>query len=136
MFLTALKTEQKPHFLNLAQNMVSADGILKDDELAMMDQYKREMYVPMTEKEANCTAERSIELFAAAPVTVQKQVVFELVALAYADKEYAAEEEQLLRKIIAGFGLDVDFLKDCLTYVEELTAMYRRIEKLVDLISD
>ena len=132
MFLTALKTEQKPHFLNLAQNMVSADGILKDDELAMMDQYKREMYVPMTEKEANCTAERSIELFAAAPVTVQKQVV----ALAYADKEYAAEEEQLLRKIIAGFGLDVDFLKDCLTYVEELTAMYRRIEKLVDLISD
>ncbi len=131
MFLTNLTDEQKTAFLGLAQAMIIADGALSDDEASMMEQYRHEMNIPALEAESSQSSESSIEAFKTASITVKKEIVFELVALACVDNNYADEERRLLGEIGTAFGLDAAFLGECRAYVRELTALYERIGKLV-----
>ena len=129
MFLSNLSEQQKPAFLSLAQALITADGVLSKDETAMMEQYRQEMGlsadVPMPAET------ESIYTFQAAPPSVKKQIIFELVALACADNDYADEERGLLGKLCGVWGLDTTFLDDCDPCIRELTAVYERIAKLV-----
>lgn len=129
MFLSNLSEHQKPAFLSLAQSLISADGVLSKDETAMMEQYRQEMGLPVNVPMPAET--ESVYAFQDAPPSVKKQIVFELVALACADNDYADEERGLLSKLCGAWGLDAAFLDDCGPCVRELTAVYERIAKLV-----
>lgn len=135
MFLAELPGRQQSDFLGLAHKLISADGETHADELAMLNQYRQEM--GFKGSIATCTApltsehQSSIDSFQAAPVTIRKKVLFELVALACADHEYAASEHSLLEEICASFQLDPIFLDNCKKYVEQLTGLYTEISKLV-----
>ena len=131
MFLANLTNEQKTAFLVLAQSLVAADGVLSDDEAAMMEQYKQELAAPASLSAPQQSVEQCIEVFKVATPTTKKQTIFELVALAWADNEYADEEHRLLEEIGSAFGLDAAFLGECRAYVRELTALYGRIGELV-----
>jgi len=131
MFLANLTNEQKPAFLSLAQAIVAADGVLSRDEASMMEQYRQEMAFPVSAEEQSQSFEVSTEVFKTAPLTVKKQIVFELVALACTDNDYADEERRLLGEIGAALDLDMAFFGECRAYVRELTALYERIGALV-----
>lgn len=131
MFLGNLTDTQKPAFWVLAHTLVAADGILSNDEVSMMEQYKLEMTLTINPDESLITTEQAIDTFKTAPVTVKKQVTFELVALACADENYADEERHLLNKICTMIGLNTTFLDQCTAYVKELTNLYEKIGKLV-----
>ena len=131
MFLANLAEEQKPAFLDLAQALIAADGVLSSEEASMMEQYKLEMALTTTSVESQGQVEQAVGVFKDASVTVKKQVIFELVALAYADNDYADEENRFLGKIVASLGLEAAFIEKCSAYVGELTDLYDRIGKLV-----
>lgn len=131
MFLGNLTKEQKPHFLSLATAVILADGVLGDAEVTMLEQYKQEMALPPSTNIATEPVSQAIEAFQSASGTVKKQIVFELLALSYADNDYSPEEESLLREIALGLGLDVAFLKESLGYIEKLNALYGGIRTLV-----
>lgn len=97
----------------------------------MMEQYKQEMALPVALDAPQKPVEQSVVVFESASSAVKKQIVFELVALACADNEYADTEHSLLEKIGGVFGLDEAFLGECKVYVRELTALYEKIGKLV-----
>ena len=130
MFLASLPNEQKKAFLSLAQAMISADGVLNEDETEMMEQYRKEMTLPAGEAEAQ-PVESAVAAFKGASAGVQKQIVFELLALAFVDKDYAEQEKSLLEKVAGDFNLDREFLDKCKSCVVELVDLYERIEQLV-----
>lgn len=131
MFLANLAENQKPAFLDLARTLIAADGVLSDAEISMMEQYKLEMALTTDPEESHGQVEQAIDAFEPMSAAVKKEVVFELVALAFADNDYADEENRLLSEITASWGLDAAFLSECRVYVKELTDLYQRIGKLV-----
>lgn len=130
MFLANLPEEQKKAFLSLAQAMISADGVLNEDETEMMEQYRKEMALPAGETEAQ-PVESVMAAFKGASAGVKKQIVFELLALAYVDNDYAEQEKRMLEKVVREFDLDGKFLDKCKPCVVELVDLYERIEQLV-----
>lgn len=131
MFLANLTDDQKNAFLGLAQTLVSVDGVVSDDETSMLEQYKQEMSLSTSTSIPQQEIEQSIEVFKTAFPSIKKQIVFELVALACADNDYADTEHRLLNEIGISLDLDAAFLGECKAYVRELTALYERIGKLV-----
>lgn len=131
MFLANLTEKQKPAFLSLAYALILADGILSDDEISMVEQYKLEMALTINLEELQGETEQAVCVFKTASMTVKKKVIFELIALAYADNDYAIEENHLLSEIVESFGMDSSFLDECRMYVEKLTDLYKRIGELM-----
>lgn len=131
MFLANLEDKEKRAFLNLAQILIASDGILNENEIVMVEQYKQEMNLHISSNESWEEDEKSIAVFKNSSVKVQKQIIFELVALACADKEYAAAEHTLLKKINNALGLQGGFIQECKILVEEVTGVYDKIGKLV-----
>lgn len=132
MFLAKLADQQKVAFLNLAQQLVAADGIFSEDELSMMEQYQQEMNLNVPLDQIQEDVAQSIDIFKVASLTLKKQIIFELVGLACADQDYAAVEVTLLEKIAASFGLDLLFLESCKRHVYELMEVYQKIGALVE----
>lgn len=131
MFLVNLAEKQKSAFLDLARALIAADGVLSNDEASMMEQYKLEMALSTDFEESQGQVEQAVDVFKTASTAVKKQVVFELVALACADNDYADEEKCILNKIVVSLGLETAFIEECRVYVGELTDLYSRIGKLV-----
>lgn len=131
MFLANLTEEQKPAFLGLAYALIAADGILCREEISMMEQYAAEMALNANPTESQMPVEQAVAVFKVATIPIRKQVMFELVALAYADNDYATEEDCLLRETVGSLGLEPSFIDECRTQVEALTKLYAQIEKLV-----
>lgn len=131
MFLANLERNQKNAFLGLAHALIAADGVLEARELSTMEQYRQEMNLHLAAGEEFCGTEQAIAVFNAASLTVKKRIMFELVALSYADQNFAEAENVLIEKIQTDLGLDRDFLETSKTYVTELMDLYGRISRLV-----
>lgn len=130
MFLADLKEREKTTFLNLAYTLIASDGILCKDEIAMMEKYKQEMNLWIPLEESHEETIQSIGVLKSASIVVQKQIIFELVALSYADKDLADAEHEFLKKIGQALDLNADFLNACKTLVAKLVDLYGKIEEL------
>lgn len=131
MFLAKLARKEKAAFLNLAQALIGADGVLNEDEVAMLEQYKAEMSLESSEEGSQEEIERSIDVFKDTAAGIKKQITFELMALACADKEFVTEEHAILQKLVESWELESSFLTECNECVEELLKLYEKIGALV-----
>lgn len=131
MFLAGLTEQQKKAYLNLSYCLISADGSLSTDEVAMMGQYQQEMSIDIQLDQLSADMANASVVFQNAPNTVKKQVLFELTALAYADNEYAEAEHIFLEKLCAVWNLDAFMLDQCKSYVTELMELYGKIGQLI-----
>ena len=131
MFLANLTGNQKKAFLSLARKLIEADGLLQKDELSTLEQYKREMNLVADFAAEEETFEEAISVFQAEARTVKKQIVFELLALACSDREYAKEEGNLLEKIRVSFDLEEKFFIQSKAYIRELISLYDNIGVLI-----
>jgi len=131
MFLAGLEKDQKDAFLGLAHTLIVADGVLEARELSTMEQYRQEMNPSTDAGEKRYGVEQATAVFKTSSMAIKKQIMFELVALAYADKDFAEAENMLIEKFREELNLDKSFLEDCKKYVGELTDLYERIGRLV-----
>lgn len=132
MFLAGLSQLQKDAFLSLSHAVISADGVTSTDELTMMAQYRQEMELAASYPFTPKTFKSALEVFDTAEESVKRKVLFELVALAYADHNYANEESSLLNEARDAFGCDENFIDECGKYVSRLVELYAEIRRLVN----
>ena len=104
MFLNLLNPTEKENFIKLAVAVIKADGVIEESEKQILTTYATEMQIPvcnLNEQYDNC---KIIMDFATKSTLQIKRIVFiELMALAFADGNYAVEEKNAT----------------CKTYVEE-----------------
>lgn len=131
MFLANLAKDQKLAFLNLAHALIAADGLLSREEVSLMKQYEQEMKLSIESEKLEMKQEQAICVFKVAPVAIRKQVIFELVALACVDNEYAVKEDCLLNEFIVSLDIDATFLDECRTYINKLADIYKQVNMLV-----
>lgn len=131
MFLADLSHTQKLAYMSMATCLISSDGHLDEKEMLMIEQYKVEMEL-YDEPMSSLALEDAIHIFADAPDTTKKRILFELLGLAFSDGHCAEQESEMIETIRNGLGLPTKYVQECSHIVQELLAVYRRIEAVVN----
>lgn len=134
MYLTKLSEREKELFLNLANAVVLADGQVVEQELSSLNYYSREMNFPYCMKNEISNLDEILnELREKSTDEIKRVFLLELLALAFADKDYAEAEEEILKKICAAFGFSNSVYFKTLylvvDYLSDLDKMGKFIEK-------
>lgn len=132
MFLTTLNKNEKEEFLSLAVAVIKADGIVDEAEKELLNAYATEMQVNLNDIAIQDDVENVITSVANNSTEATKRTVFiELLALAFADGDYAAEEKEIVQKVAQGFGLKPDFVERAVNLQDAYTAVCSSLVNLV-----
>ena len=112
-------------------NDIGADGKLSNAETAMIEQYQQEMNLSIPLEKLSGDADSALAVFQDASLSVKKQLLFELIGLAYADNDYAKEENDFLEKSCSVLGMSLTDLEICKKYISELLNLYEKIGQFV-----
>ena len=133
MFLNSLSPTEKDNFMKLAMAMIKADGIVEDSEKQIMSAYANEMQIAVRDFDEHDEIDRAIEEFAMNSTTQTKRIVFlELLALAFADGDHAAEEKALMRRLADTFGLDREFIEQAINLEDAYVTVYSSLVNLIE----
>lgn len=133
MFLNSLNPTEKDNFMKLAMAMIKADGIVEDSEKQIMSAYANEMQIAVRDFDEHDEIDRAIEEFAMNSTTQTKRIVFlELLALAFADGDHAAEEKALMRRLADTFGLDREFIEQAINLEDAYVTVYSSLVNLIE----
>ena len=135
MFLNALNIEEKVKFLNLLHIAANIDGEFADAERRQIDAYIAEMglspeqtdYTPQTPEEV-------LAYFSGKDIKIRKSVFVELLAIVFADGKYVEAEKNLVKQAQTRFSLSDEFVKEAHNWINEITPMYLKGFRLVELI--
>lgn len=133
MFLNSLNPTEKDNFMKLAMAMIKADGIVEDSEKQIMSAYANEMQIAVRDFDEHDEIDRAIEEFAMNSTAQTKRIVFlELLALAFADGDHAAEEKALMRRLADTFGLDREFIEQAINLEDAYLTVYSSLVNLIE----
>lgn len=119
--------------MKLAMAMIKADGIVEDSEKQIMSAYANEMQIAVRDFDEHDEIDRAIEEFAMNSTTQTKRIVFlELLALAFADGDHAAEEKALMRRLADTFGLDREFIEQAINLEDAYVTVYSSLVNLIE----
>lgn len=120
MYLSLLNEKQKNLFLGFAYHLSNIDGDFSDSERQMLDSYCVEMNVEFSDgyrkeplEELKNTAKSIFDEKSA------KIVLFELIGLAMADKNYDDSERNLISELAEQFSVSQYFLEKCESLLSE-----------------
>lgn len=129
MFLATLNKNEKEQFLSLAVAVIKADGVVEEAEKEMLNAYATEMQVNLSNITIKDDVENVISSLAnSSTETTQRAIFVELLALAFADGDYAAEEKEVVQKVAQGFGLKADFIERAVNLQDSFTAVCSSLE--------
>ncbi len=125
MFLYKLDNEQKACFLELANKIVSSDGINDKSENSMIEQFKAEMrFEELGDyKIKNTPVDKICKKIT--DKNVQKIFVFELLALGFVDGEVSENEVNFIKNMMREFGMDMKLYNEFLSLVIDYVHVYR-----------
>jgi uncharacterized tellurite resistance protein B-like protein len=129
MFLPILEEQEKPAFLALAQNLVSADGTISEEEATMLNVMRSEMqYFDVVPENTN------IENLCGVFHSKQSKnaTLLELVGISYADSEFSEEELKLIKKIAGIFEIPESKIQEYAQWVENMLKLTNDGYKLVN----
>jgi len=119
--------------MKLAMVMIKADGIVEDSEKQIMSAYANEMQITVRDFDEHDEIDRAIEEFAMNSTAQTKRIVFlELLALAFADGDHAAEEKALMRRLADTFGLDREFIEQAINLEDAYLTVYSSLVNLIE----
>jgi len=108
VWLSSLSNAQRTALLGLAHNVVVSDGLLDPNEETMLDEFKREMSLSLTEEVEYLELDGIEAIFD----TRKSRLValLNLLRLSYSDGAFEIEEECLLKEISRAFEVpDAEF---------------------------
>lgn len=106
MFLHALDRDQKTAFFDLAQQMIVADGIVADAEMAYLDRLYWEAGFVGNAPVADVNSEVDLTVF---NDDRSKMVVcVELLIMSIVDGEYHANEAAFANRLVESFGITAE----------------------------
>lgn len=133
MFLNSLNPVEKDNFMKLAVAIIKADGIVEESEKQILSAYANEMQIPVCNLEEQGDTDKVIKEFAMNSTIQTKRIVFlELLALAFADGNYAAEEKALVQELADAFDFDKSFIEQAVNLEDAYVAAYMSLVNLVE----
>lgn len=108
MWLSSLSNAQRTALLGLAHNVVVSDGLLDPNEETMLDEFKREMSLSLTEEVEYLELDGIEAIFDSRKSRLV--ALLNLLRLSYSDGAFEIEEECLLKEISRAFEVpDAEF---------------------------
>lgn len=133
MFLNSLNPTEKDNFMKLAVAVIKADGVVEESEKQILSAYANEMQIPGCCLNEQSNADNIIKEFAMNSTLQTKRIVFlELLALAFADGNYAAEEKVLVQQLADAFEFDRAFIEQAINLEDAYIAAYMSLVNLVE----
>lgn len=133
MFLNSLNPTEKDNFMKLAVAVIKADGVVEEPEKQILSAYANEMQIPVCNLDEQCDADNIIKEFAMTSTSQTKRIVFlELLALAFADGNYAAEEKALVQQLADAFEFDKAFIEQAINLEDAYVVAYMSLVNLVE----
>ncbi len=105
MFLCDLPRELVKPYLELANTLIHADGVVEESESSILQLYATELNMGSLPDLEIVDFANALSLFAGLTQKVKKEVFFELLSLSYADSSCSDEERALLDKARQAFGI-------------------------------
>lgn len=133
MFLNLLNTTEKSNFMKLAMAVIKADGIIEDSEKQILSAYANEMQIDICNIEEQVDTEKIIKEYAMNSTVQTKRIVFiELLALAFADGNYAIEEKTLIQQLANAFDIDRTFIEKAINLEDAYMTAYMSLINMVE----
>ena len=133
MFLNSLNPTEKDNFMKLAVAVIKADGVVEESEKQILSAYANEMLIPICNLDEQYDTDSIIKEFAMTSTLQTKRIIFlELLALAFADGNYAAEEKALVQQLADAFEFDRAFIEQAINLEDAYVAAYMSLVNLVE----
>lgn len=133
MFLNSLNHPEKVNFMSLAVALIKANGVVEESEKQILTAYANEMQIPVCDLDEQCNVYHIIKEFSINSTLQTKRIVFlELLALAFADGNYAAEEKSLIQQLADAFEFDRSFIEQAINLEDAYVAAYMSLVNLVE----
>ena len=133
MFLNSLNSTEKDNFMKLAVALIKADGVVEESEKQILFAYANEMLIPICNLDEQFDVDSIIKEFAMTSTPQTKRIIFlELLALAFADGNYATEEKALLQQLADAFEFDKAFIEQAINLEDAYVAAYMSLVNLVE----
>lgn len=132
MYLASLTKEQKNLFLDLSIFSMQSDGLVEPREQELIYQYCTEMDIEYRSAPNREKAEDVLEsLKEISTESELKKITIELVALMYADEDFADEERKLLSKMQEIFGFSSHTIGEIIFATRHLLLSHKMIAKII-----
>ena len=119
--------------MKLAVAVIKADGVVEESEKQILSAYANEMQIPICNLDKQGDVNNIIKDFAMNSTPQTKRIVFlELLALAFADRNYAAEEKTLVQQLADAFEFDKAFIEQAINLEDAYVAAYMSLVNLVE----
>ena len=133
MFLNSLNSTEKDNFMKLAVAVIKADSVVEESEKQILSAYANEMQIPVCNLDEQYDTDSIIKEFAMTSTLQTKRIIFlELLALAFADGNYAAEEKALVQQLADAFEFDRAFIEQAINLEDAYVAAYMSLVNLVE----
>ncbi|MDY6104858.1 MAG: hypothetical protein SPI28_10085, partial [Acetatifactor sp.] len=125
MFLQIMNIEEKEKFLEFVYKVANVEGEFAEEEQEIINSYKKELGV--SEIPETSDIEGLIGYFSTKVDEIKKLVLFEIIGLINADNKIAKEEEKILNKVVASFGLDNEVVERIKSAAKKLQDVYDEV---------
>lgn len=133
MFLNSLSSNEKNNFMKLAIAVIKADGVIENNEKQVLSAYANEMQIEIEGIDVQYDIDNIIESLAKESTDQSKRVIFvEILALAFADGNFADEEKNIIQKLADSFNLGKDFIERAINLQDSYIAAYMSLVHLIE----
>lgn len=106
MFLNQLSKEEKEKFISLSVYAAKANGEVAMEEMAMLEEYCKEMGIVFFNADSISTMDEIIEVYKNSDIVTKRIVILEMLGLLYADGNYDEKESQFATEFAINIGLN------------------------------
>lgn len=132
MYLANLSDEQKELFLDLSMFSMESHGEVDSREEIMLKQYCEEMKIAYRSKKKIDSYDDILKRLKEISTTTElKEMTVEILAIMYADEEFADQEHDLLLRLQKVFDFNSHLLGELVFTTRHLLLSYRMLEQLV-----
>jgi hypothetical protein len=131
MFLHLLNLEEQLSFIQLADVIARANGIVDEAEKQMLESYKQEMDISA---DINSIPAHSLpDIVNAFCDKKSKRIVFlEALAIAFADGVYVDEEKGIIKDLQTSLGISDEEYEDCKSWIIKMNALYSQATDFIE----
>lgn len=132
MYLATLSERQKDLFLDLSIFSMQSDGVIEPREQEVVYQYCGEMGIERRKEAQSKSVEELLkELKSISTESELKKITIELVALMYADEDFADEENELLKKLADTFEFTSHIMGEIVFATRHLLLSHKMLSIIV-----
>ncbi len=131
MFLRELSKKEKEAFISLSVYVSKSNGFFAEEEKKKMEEYCREMEIPLFEMDNVISLEEIVDVFKNSNLHIKKVVLLESLGLVYADGLYDEKEKNFIKEYAEKIGLTYDIVEEQTTVIKEYLDALTKVYKVV-----